>query len=79
MEEELKTIKSKSVTKNEKFESMMMCWESMSNFTEEEPHEEPENVAKKPVEKTEKIKHEEEHVEPTLNTGNQLKKHDRRV
>ena len=73
MEEELRTIKSKSMTKNEKFESMMMCWESMSNFTEEEPHEEPEKVAKKPVEKTEKIKHEEEHFEPTLNRGNQLK------
>ena len=40
---------------------------------EEEPHKEPEKVAKKPVEKTEKPKHEEEHVEPTLNTGNQLK------
>ena len=51
----------------------MMCWESTSNFMEEEPHEEPEKVAKKPVEKTEKLKHEEEHVEPTLHKGNQLK------
>ena len=40
----------------------MMCWESTSNFMEEEPHEEPEKVAKKPVEKTEKLKQEEEHV-----------------
>ena len=45
----------------------------MSNVMEEEPHEEPEKVAKKPVEKMEKLKHEEEHAEPTLNTGNQLK------
>ena len=73
MEVELRTIRSKSTTKNENVESAMMCWESTSNFTEEEPHEEPENMAKKPVEKMEKQKHEEEHVEPTLNTGSPLK------
>ena len=73
MEAELKTIRSESMTKNEKVESTMMCWESMSNFTEEEPHKEPEKVAKKPVEKMEKPKHEEEHVGPTLNTGTRLK------
>ena len=70
MEVELRTIRSKSTTKNDKVESAMMCWESTSNFTEEEPHEEPEKVAKKPVKKTEKLKHEEEHVKPTLNKGN---------
>ena len=68
MKEELKTIRSKSMTKNEKVESAMMCWESTVNFMEEQPHKESEKVAKKP--KTEKQKHEEEHVEPTLNTGN---------
>ena len=73
MEVELKTIRSKSTTKNEKVESAIMCCESTRNFTEEEPHKEPEKVVKKPVEKTEKQKHEEEHVEPTLNTGNRLK------
>ena len=73
MEAELKTIRSKSTTKNEKVESAMMCWESMSNFMEEEPHKEPEKVAKKPVKKTEKPKHEEEHIRPTLNTGTRLK------
>ena len=51
----------------------MMCWESMSNFMEEEPLKESEKVAKQPVEKMEKPKHEEEHVEPTLNTGSRLK------
>ena len=61
------------MTKKEKVKSAMMCWESTSNFLEEEPHKEPEKVAKKPVEKTEKQKHEEEHVKSTLNTGNQLK------
>ena len=69
LEAELRTITSKSTTKNEKAESAMMCWESMSNFMEEEPHEEPEKVAKKPVKKTEKLKHEEEHVKPTLHKG----------
>ena len=73
MEVELKTMRSKSMTKNGKVESAMMCWESTRDYTEEEPHKEPEKVAKKPVEKTEKQKHGEEHVEPTLNTGNQLK------
>ena len=73
MEVELKTIRSKSTTKNEKVESAMMSWESTRNFTEEEPQKEPEKVAKKPIKRTEKQKHEEEHVEPTLNTGNRLK------
>ena len=73
MEVELRTIMSKSMTKNKKVESAMMCWESTNNFSEEEPHKEPEKAAKKPVEKTEKPKHEEEHVGPTLNTGSRLK------
>ena len=73
MEVELRSIRSKSMTKNKKVESAMMCWESTSNFMEEEPHKEPEKVAKKPVEKTEKLKHEEEHVKPTLHKGNLLK------
>ena len=30
------------MTQNERVESTMMCWESLSNFMEEEPHEEPE-------------------------------------
>ena len=70
MEVELKTIRSKSTTKKDKVEYAMMCWESTSNFAEEEPHKEPQKVAKKHVKKTEKQKHEEEHVEPTLDTGN---------
>ena len=73
MEVELKTIRSKSTTKKEKVESAMMCWESTSNFPEEEPHKELEKVVKKPIKKTEKQKHEEEHVGPTLDTGSRLK------
>ena len=66
-------MKSKSTTKNGKVESAMMCWELTSDFSKEETHEEPEKVAKKPVEKTEKQKHEEEHVGPTLDSGSRLK------
>ena len=73
MEVKLKTIRNESTTKKDNVEYAMMCWESTSNFPEEEPHEEPEKVAKKHVEKMEKQKHEEEHVDPTLNTGKRLK------
>ena len=73
MEDETRTKKSKSTTQNGEVETAMMCWEATNNFLEEEPHKEPEKVEKKPIEKMEKPKHEEEHVEPTLNTGNQLK------
>ena len=51
----------------------MMCWESTESFVEKEHREEPEKMANKLVETTEKQKHEEEHVEPTLITGNRLK------
>ena len=69
MEAKLKSMKSKSMTKKGKVESAMMCWELTSDFSKEETQEEPEKVAKKPAEKTEKHKHEEEHVRPTLDTG----------
>ena len=73
MEDEIRTKKSKSTTKNGEVETAMMCWEATNNLPEEEPLKEQEKVEKKPIEKTEKPKHEEEHVEPTLNIGNQLK------
>ena len=73
MEAKLKTMKSESTTKKGKVESAMMCWELTSDLSKEETHEEPEKVTKKPVEKMEKQKHEEEHVGPTLDTGSRLK------
>ena len=73
MEAELKTMKSDSMTKNGKVESAMMCWELTSDFSKEETHKEPEKVTKKPIEKMEKQKHEEEHVGPALDTGSRLK------
>ena len=68
-----KTVRDKSTTKKDNVQSAMMCWESTESLAEKEHREEPEKMANKLVETTEKQKHEEEHVEPTLNTGNRLK------
>ena len=68
-----KTVRNESTTKKDNVESAMMCWESTKNFVEKEHREEPEKMTNKPVETTDKQKHEEEHVEPTLNIGNRLK------
>ena len=70
---ELKTVRDKSTTKKYNVESAMMCWESTESLAEKEDREEPEKMANKLVETMEKQKHEEEQVEPTLNTGNRLK------
>ena len=70
---ELKTVRDESTTKKDNVESGMMCWESTESFVEKEHREEPEKMTNKLVETTEKQKHEEEHVEPTLNTSNRLK------
>ena len=70
---EFKTVRDESMIKKDNVESVMMCWESTESSAEEELHEEPEKVANKLVETMEKQKHEEEHVEPTLDTGNRLK------
>ena len=70
MEDEIRTKKSKSTTKNEEVETAMLCWEVMNDLPKKEPHKEQEKIEKKPIEKMEKPKHEEEHVEPTLNIGN---------
>ena len=69
IEARLKNVESDSTTKNDKVESAMMCREPTSNLSEEKPHEESEKVTKKPVEKTEKQKHGEEHLGPTLDTS----------
>ena len=69
----LKTVRDESTTKKDNVESAIMCWESTESLAEKEHREEPEKMANKLVETTDKQKHEEEHVEPTLNTGNRLK------
>ena len=70
---ELKTIRDESTNKKDNVELATMCWESTECFVEKEHREEPEKMKNKLVETTEKQMHEEEHVEPTLNTGNRLK------
>ena len=70
---ELKTVRDESTTKKDNVESAMMCWQSTESFVEKEHRAEPEKMANKLVDTTEKQKHEEEHVESTLNTGNRLK------
>ena len=71
--DELKTVMDKSTTNKDNVESAMMCWESTESLVEIEYREEPEKVANKLIETTGKQNHEEEHVKPALNTGNQLK------
>ena len=68
-----KSCRDESTTKKDNVESAMMCWESTESFAEKEHPEEPEKIVNKLVETTGKQKHEEEHVAPTLNTGNRLK------
>ena len=70
---ELKTTRDESTTKKDNAESVMMCWESTESFVEKEHREEPEKMTNKLVETMGKQKHEEEHVETTLNTSNRLK------
>ena len=70
--DEFKTVRDDPTIKKDNAESAMICWEPAENLEEEEPRDEPEKVANKLVETTEKQKHEEEHVGPTLVTGNRL-------
>ena len=70
MEDEIRTKKSKSMTKNKELETAIMCWDAVNDLPKKEPHKEQEKEEKKPIKKMEKSKHEEEHVEPTLNIGN---------
>ena len=69
---ELKTVRDESTIKKDNIESAMMCWEPTESLAEKEPYDEPEKVINRLVETTGKQKHEEEHVGPTLDTGNQL-------
>ena len=71
--DKFKTVRDDPTIKKDNVESAMMCWEPAENLEEEEPRDEPEKVANKLIETTEKQKHEEEHVRPTLVTGNRLK------
>ena len=71
--DEFTTVRDNSMTKKDNAESAMMCWEPIENLEEEEPRDGQEENSNMLVETTEKQKHEEEHVGPTLVTGNRLK------
>ena len=73
MKDKNRPRKGKPVTENEENETAMMLWEALNDSLRKEPRIESENKGEKPVEKTQKQKDEEEHVKPTLNTGNRLK------
>ena len=53
MEDEIRTNKSKSMTKNEEVETMMMCWEAMNDLLEKDPCKKQEKEEKKTIKKTE--------------------------
>ena len=69
----LNTVRDEFTTKKDNVESAMMCWEFTESLAEEDPHDEPKKVMNKPVEMTEKQKHEAEHVGSTVYMSNQLK------
>ena len=69
-ESENRPGKGKPTAKNKENKTRMMCWENLKDPLAKEPHEESENKGEKPIKKMQKPKHEEEHVEHTLNTGN---------
>ena len=58
------------MAESEENETVMMCWENLKDSPGKEPHEESGNKEKKPVEKMQKPKDEEEHVDSTLHIGN---------
>ena len=60
----------KPMTENKENETRMMCWEVLKDSLRKEPHIESESEGEKPIKKMQKPKDEEEHVKPTLNTGN---------
>ena len=70
MESKNRPGKGRPMAESEENESAMMCWENLKDSPEKEPHIESENKGEKLIEKMPKPKDEEEHVKPTLNTGN---------
>ena len=70
LESKIRPGKGKPTAESEESETAMMCWENWKDSLGKEPHTESENEGEKPVKKTQKPKDEEEHVKPTLNTGN---------
>ena len=61
------------MTGTEETEVAMMCWENLEDSPGKEPYEETDDKEEKPDEEIQKPTDEEEHVDSTLHTGNQLK------
>ena len=62
--------KGKPMAESEETKTAVMCWENFKHSLGKEPHTESVNEGVKPVKKTQKPKHEEEHVKLTLNSSN---------
>ena len=70
MENKNRLEKDKLTAESEENETAMMCWGNLKDSPGKKPHEESENKRKKSIEKTQKPKDEEEHVNSTLYMGN---------
>ena len=70
MESKNRPVKGKPMAEKEENKTATMCWENLKDAPGKEPHKESDNEGKKPIEKTQKPKDEEEHVDSTLHTGN---------
>ena len=70
MESKNRPEKDKLTAESEENTTAMMYWENLKDSLGKEPHEESENKGKKSIEKMQKPKDEEKHVDSTLYTGN---------
>ena len=70
MKDKNRPRKGNPTTENEENETAMMCWEALNDSLKKEPRKESDKEGEKPIKKMQQQKDEEEHVEPTLNTGN---------
>ena len=60
------------MTETEEIKVAMMCRENLEDSLGKEPCEETDDKGEKPDKEMQKPKDEEEHVDSTLHTGNQL-------
>ena len=60
------------MAETEEIEVGMMCWGNSEDSPGKEPYKETNDIEEKPDEEMQNPKDEEEHVDSTLHTGNQL-------
>ena len=73
MESKNRPGKGKPTAESEENKTAVICWGNLKDSPGKEPHVESDNEGKKSVEKMQNSKDEEEQVNSTLYTGNQLK------